>query len=192
MSSAYLWIHGWRLIPLPRHLWTVAHWTYESVMMLYQGDNGKTIDAKTKLDAVKVNGSWDELHLLAERHSSSHSPGREVVEVTPGVHLPYTRPLIVIPNDSSLSDQPQSEIVIESELMYPFDELMLDNRLPTPGLIAMSSQLPSNPSTNASLIPTLPTNVEDLMREVFGNCSRETSMSPFLDSHIAVPRHDHL
>ncbi|KAK0244869.1 hypothetical protein EDD85DRAFT_785237 [Armillaria nabsnona] len=35
----------------------------------------------------------------------------------------------------------------------------------------MSSQLPGNPSTDESLVPTLPANVEDLMREVFRNRS---------------------
>ncbi len=188
---------------------TIVHFNYHKVLE-WVGDSEAAQEAKTKLDAAKVNRSWDELHSLAKRHSSSHSPGRDVMEVTLGMRLPYTQPIIVIPDDSLLSDQPTSEMyvpstshdssssntllgrIIEGELAYPFDELMLDNRLPIPGPIATSSQLPKNPLTNTSLVPTLPANVEDLIGEVFGNCSRETSMSLFQDSCIAVPWQDHL
>ncbi len=138
-----------------------------------------------------------------------HSPGWDIFEVMPGLCFPYTQPIIVLLDDATSYD-PENEAYIppnpnnsssinlttsrneDDKLTYPFDDSMLDQQLPTPGPIIQSTQLLEHLMPGVSPEPTLPANVEDLMREIFRSNSREASRSPFTDSRVVLPQWDHL
>ncbi|PBK98138.1 hypothetical protein ARMGADRAFT_1075011 [Armillaria gallica] len=175
-SSVFLDIDSWGLIPVTCHLWLVMRWMYEAVMLPYLSQDGRHIvkfryqhvfqwvegsqagkEVQNKQNSAQNNGILVEILSLAKQYASTHSPGTDLIDFTPGLKFPYTRVISPIQfrnkatymcEGAALSAS-SSNMMISSndensslDLVYPFLDLSEDSSLPIPGPVATSTLLP--------------------------------------------------
>ncbi|PBK79375.1 hypothetical protein ARMGADRAFT_1040867 [Armillaria gallica] len=175
-SSVFLDIDGWGLIPVTCRLWLVMRWMYKAVMLLYLSQDGHHIvkfryqhifqwvegsqagkEAQNKQNSAQNNGILAEILSLAKRYASTHSPGMDLIDFTPGLKFPYTRVISPIQFGNKAAYMCKgaapsafsSDMMISSnnensslDLVYPFLDLSEDSSLPIPGPVVTSTLLP--------------------------------------------------
>ncbi|KAK0236484.1 hypothetical protein EDD85DRAFT_954349 [Armillaria nabsnona] len=160
-SSVFLDIQGWRAIPLPRRLWLVMCWMYDSVILPYMGPDSRYI-VKFKYQQV-LECALDKILSIAKRYTPTHSPGSDLIDVSTGPKLPYIQicsslcftlgnvsigESSIPPVSSTITQAPGSDSgrnLDIADLVYPFNAND-HNSLPVPGPIATSTLLPMDMS----------------------------------------------
>ncbi len=227
-SSVFLDIDNWMPIPVPRRLWLIMQWMYETVILPYMGPDGPYImkfhyqhvlewvkgtqvskEAQNKKNTADNNRVLEEILLLVERYAPTHSPGANLINTNSGPKFPYVciTPLVqfttedvtkvaMLPSmtaELELRDSDKENTDSPLDLIYPFNDMSVDNQLLIPNPIVSSTFLPSDVPQPGMTIPREepPCKQNDLIQEVFGNTETDVGSSsaplPLCSSPLRSP-----
>ncbi|KAK0435941.1 uncharacterized protein EV420DRAFT_1487734 [Desarmillaria tabescens] len=222
-SLVYLRIPNWAPIPLNKRSWLLMRWTNEFEVVAHDNGEGRSIihflyekiiewtpgspssrKAWLRLESARVNSSLDEIQSLAERHISTHSPGFDILEITPWLQFPYTK-IAPYPSDDEAEidlvspnlypKAPEKALNIvkmepTEELTYPFEEVMVNSELPVPGPIAGASSLPHEVGCLTDVPSDASEDVTQKIEEIFGSPSQSVDLSSMKSSsHASMASH---